>query len=271
MNSTVPVEYCRQKAAPPGSSFYYSTLLYPANIKRELYALHAFATELCELLTDCSDPGVARMKLGWWAEEVQRLQNNEARHPVTHELSFLKKRFPGLETTLSHLIYQYDQQINMFQPESYADLMNFLMQGTGLVWQLSAQICGVEHCNTPEIVAVIGCQIAWFDILQNSHRNSQLNRNYWPRDEISEGIDENEFYKVQINRLIKELDKEIQNINPVDCYSQLHAIIYAEIIISICREIKKTGFRLKQERINITPLRKLWIAWKTGRKIKKNL
>ena len=55
-----PDEYCQQKAAQSGSSFYYSFLFLPAERRRAITALYAFCREVDDVADDVSDAGVAR-------------------------------------------------------------------------------------------------------------------------------------------------------------------------------------------------------------------
>lgn len=262
--NNIPEDYCRQKAAAAGTNFYYSTLYSPVNIKHNLYALHAYAIELDELITECTDPGVARMKLGWWAEETQRLIDGQPRHPVTRLLVNVKEHFPEIEPALLQLIRYYEQHLNIEPPDNYQGLMDFLMEGPGLLWKLSARICNPHDTHTPDIIALLGCQFGWFQIIQNTHDNMQKNRNYWPRDEISGSPDE--LYAFQIKRLLEELENGTKLIADIDRFTQLPALIMTEIISRTCEEIKRSGYRIDRERITLTPFRKLLIAWKTRRK-----
>lgn len=268
MNTDISIEYCRQKAAPTGASFYYCTLYSPANIKRNLYSLHAFSSELDELLTDCSDPGIAHRKLVWWTEEIQRLIDGQARHPVTRELALIHERFPEMISMMIQLIRHYERQIDMEQPENYQDLLNFLQQGPGLLWMLSAKVCQARESVTPGIISNLGCQFAWFRILQNTYDNSVKNRRYWPINELADTQTGKEFYEFQVNRLIEELNTAIEEISPADRSTQLHALTMAQIIKKTCIEIARSGYQMDQEKISLTPLRKLWIAWLTKRKYK---
>ena len=85
-----PEAYCRNKAAPDGSNLYYATLYHDAQTRRIVHALFAFLHELNEAVYESSDPGVARVTLSWWFEEIGRLFTGTARHPVTLELSQLE-------------------------------------------------------------------------------------------------------------------------------------------------------------------------------------
>ena len=61
-----PDEYCQQKAARSGSSFYYSFLFLPQNQRRAITALYAFCREVDDVVDECQDPQIAATKLVWW-------------------------------------------------------------------------------------------------------------------------------------------------------------------------------------------------------------
>ena len=58
-----PDEYCQEKAARSGSSFYYSFLFLPQNRRRAITALYAFCREVDDVVDECQDPQVAATKL----------------------------------------------------------------------------------------------------------------------------------------------------------------------------------------------------------------
>jgi phytoene synthase len=68
-----PDEYCQQKAARSGSSFYYSFLFLPQNQRRAITALYAFCREVDDVVDECQDPQLAATKLAWWRQELARL------------------------------------------------------------------------------------------------------------------------------------------------------------------------------------------------------
>ena len=44
-------------------------------------------------------------------------------------------------------------------------------------------------------------------------------------------------------------------------------MILAEILLVTLAEIRRDGYRILHHRIALTPLRKLWIAWRTRRRL----
>ncbi len=81
-----PDDYCQQKAAQSGSSFYYSFMFLPPERRRAITALYAFCREVDDAVDEPGDPQVARAKLEWWRQEVAQLYSGNASHPVTRAL-----------------------------------------------------------------------------------------------------------------------------------------------------------------------------------------
>ena len=81
-----PDDYCQQKAASSGSSFYYSFLFLPAERRRAITALYAFCREVDDVVDEGLDPQVAAAKLVWWRNEVANLFAGKPQHPVARGL-----------------------------------------------------------------------------------------------------------------------------------------------------------------------------------------
>ncbi|MBP8309327.1 MAG: squalene/phytoene synthase family protein, partial [Burkholderiaceae bacterium] len=81
-----PDQYCQEKAARSGSSFYYSFLFLPAAQRRAITALYAFCREVDDTVDEASDASVARTRLAWWRDELARLYAGAPQHPVTRAL-----------------------------------------------------------------------------------------------------------------------------------------------------------------------------------------
>ena len=77
-----PNDYCQEKAAASGSSFYYSFLFLPPEKRRAITALYAFCREVDDCVDECSDPVIARQKLEWWRGEIERVFHDKPQHPV---------------------------------------------------------------------------------------------------------------------------------------------------------------------------------------------
>ena len=60
-------------------------------------------------------------------------------------------------------------------------------------------------------------------------------------------------------------DRAYAQLDPADRRAQRPGLIMAAIYRTLLDEIERDGYRVLDRRIALTPLRKLWIAWKTAR------
>ena len=81
-----PDEYCQQKAAASGSSFYYAFLFLPPERRRAITAVYAYCREVDDIVDAVIDPAVAQAKLTWWRGQVEALFRGDPNHPVTRAL-----------------------------------------------------------------------------------------------------------------------------------------------------------------------------------------
>ena len=78
-----PDRHCLDEAAPPGSSLYYATLFTGARERAVLVAVHALRQALLGIVDTVADPGVRAPKLNWWSEEIMEARDRRPRHPVS--------------------------------------------------------------------------------------------------------------------------------------------------------------------------------------------
>src|SRR5258708_12120168 len=81
-----PDQYCQEKAAASGSSFYYSFLFLPPERRRAITALYAFCREVDDVVDESLDPQLAATKLAWWRIELPNLFAGKPQPPVTKAL-----------------------------------------------------------------------------------------------------------------------------------------------------------------------------------------
>ena len=60
-------------------------------------------------------------------------------------------------------------------------------------------------------------------------------------------------------------DVSITALPAADRHAQRSGIIMARIYLTLLDEMERDGFRVLEHRVALTPLRKLWIAWRTAR------
>jgi len=115
-----PDEYCQDKAAHSGSSFYYSFIFLPQKQRRAITALYAYCREVDDVVDNISDPQVAAAKLQWWRTEIDALYRGQAQHPVTRALATVLDDFDLPEEQLEEILdgMGMDLQQNLSRPSS---------------------------------------------------------------------------------------------------------------------------------------------------------
>jgi phytoene synthase len=69
--------------------------------------------------------------------------------------------------------------------------------------------------------------------------------------------------RFQAQRAQSIYDEAFALLPPADRRSQRPGLMMAAIYRTLLDEIERDGFHVLQQRISLTPIRKLWLAWKT--------
>ena len=271
-----PHEYCQTKAAQSGSSFYYSFLFLPDDRRRAITALYAFCREVDDVVDDCTDPATARATLAWWRQELAAAFHGTPQHPVARALADIAPRFNLAEPRLAEIIdgMQMDLEFNRYP--SFEVLRQYCHRVAGVVGELSAEIFGYQDRRTLEYAADLGMAFQLTNIIRDVGEDARRNRIYLPLDEIERhGVsatditasrETDEFRRLiefQIERALGYYREAFAKLPAVDRRAQRAGIVMAAIYRTLLDEIRRDGCRVLSQRTSLTPVRKLWIAWRT--------
>ena len=78
-----PDRYCVDLAAPPGSSLHYATLYTGTRERGAIVAVHALRHVLVDIVDAIADANVRAAKLNWWSGEILHARDGDPRHPVS--------------------------------------------------------------------------------------------------------------------------------------------------------------------------------------------
>jgi phytoene synthase len=271
-----PDEYCQQKAARSGSSFYYSFLFLPAERRRAITALYAFCREVDDVADEVSDTALARTKLAWWRTEVANLFAGHPQHPVTRALQPHIADY-GLDAVrMNEIIDGMEMDLVHHRYPDFDALRLYAHRVAGVVGQLSASIFGHTRPETLEYAEALGLAFQLTNIVRDVGEDARRGRIYIPTDELSRfGVAPEELLqgragpgfaalmRFQAERADSYYDRAFALLPAADRRSQRAGLIMAAIYRTLLGEIRRDGYRVLDQRIALTPLRKLWIAWKT--------
>jgi phytoene synthase len=273
-------QYCQDKAAASGSSFYYSFLFLPTERRRAITALYAYCREVDDVVDECTDPGVARSKLTWWREEVARLYEGKPQHPVARALADVVDTYGITRDQLLTVIDGMAMDLEYNRYPDFDTLKLYCHRVAGVVGLMSARIFGYSDAHTLDYAADLGLAFQLTNIIRDVGEDARRNRVYLPLDELAKaGLDATQivhghahqehsenFRKLmeqQVARAQATYDRAFAQLPQQDRKAQIPGIIMAAIYRTLLEEIRADGCRVLTHRTSLTPVRKLWIAWKT--------
>ncbi|HTN50276.1 MAG TPA: presqualene diphosphate synthase HpnD [Burkholderiaceae bacterium] len=272
-----PDEYCQQKAAASGSSFYYSFLFLPPEQRRAITAVYAYCREVDDVVDEVSDPTVAQAKLGWWRGEIDALFHSRPNHPVTQALQpFLDGRFGITQERLLAVLDGMEMDLRQNRYLDFAALQHYAHRVAGVVGEMSASIFGYRNAATLGYASRLGLALQLINIIRDVGDDARRGRVYLPMDELQRfGVKVSDvlnarategfvpLMRFQADRARTVYRDALAQLPPEDRKAQRTGLIMGAIYSSLLDEIERDGFDVLHQRIALTPVRKLWIAWKT--------
>lgn len=271
-----PEQYCQQKAAQSGSSFYYSFLFLPPQRRLAITALYAFCREVDDVVDETSDPQVARATLDWWRKEVAQMVAGSPTHPVTRALH---PHLSAFDLRAEHLLAVIDGMEMDLTQTRYLDfiaLERYCWHVASVVGLMSARIFGCTDERTLQYAEKLGLAFQLTNIIRDVGEDARRGRIYLPISELQQfevpasdilGAKHSERFerlmRFQTERAQKLYDEAFALLPSQDRRAQRAGLIMAAIYRALLVEIERDGFRVLQHKISLTPLRKLWLAWKT--------
>jgi len=271
-----PDQYCKDKAAQSGSSFYYSFMFLPPDKRRAITALYAFCREVDDVVDENLNENVARASLAWWHTEVIAIYKGSPQHPVTRALAPVVRQYHLPQEHFHEIIKGMEMDL---QPHQYADfpsLKQYCYRVASIVGILAAKIFGYTNPDTLKYAQDLGLAFQLTNIIRDVGEDAQRGRIYLPMEELKLfGITSNEilhrqdsenFQKLiqfQIDRAQHYYYQAVAQLPAADRKTQRTGLIMAAIYQATLKKITASGCPVLTERVSLTPLRKLWIAWKT--------
>lgn len=277
-----PQDYCQQKAARSGSSFYYSFRLLDPERRAAITALYAFCREVDDVADECTDAHVARVKLAWWRGEVDALYTGQPTHPVTRALQPAVQRYELPREQLLEIIDGMEMDVDINRYGTFRELSLYCYRVAGVVGLLSAQIFGYQNRATQKYAHDLGMAFQLTNIIRDVREDAERNRIYLPLEDLRRfDVSEDDILNFKESDQFRQLmafeaaraeelyEKALEELPPEDRYAQLPGLAMAAIYRELLREIASEGYQVLRQRTTLTPLHKLWIAWRTAREEKR--
>ena len=132
-----PYDYCQQKAAASGSSFYYSFKFLPPERQRAITVLYAFCREVDDVVDEGGDVQTAANRLEEWRNEIEQLYAGIPRHPVTQALQDVLPHFDLPKEQLLEIIDGMEMDLQQTRYPDFKSLLLYCHRVAGVVGLLA--------------------------------------------------------------------------------------------------------------------------------------
>lgn len=280
-----PQAYAQQKAAASGSSFYYAFLFLPPAQRAAITAYYAFCREIDDVVDDVRDPGAAQTTLHWWRQQVALLFSQHPHEPPSHPaLLALKPHLQAFGIEAPHLLQVIDGcEMDLHQTRylDYPQLQQYCQLVAGVVGEVAARIFGQTQTQTTLYAHKLGLAFQLTNIIRDVGEDAMRGRIYLPIDDLQQfNVKAHELIKrgqgaevdftqrferlmqFQIQRAQQAYDEALALLPNEDRRSQKPGLMMASIYRTLLNEIATEPHLVLTQRVSLTPLRKLWLAWR---------
>ncbi|MGZ8272905.1 MAG: presqualene diphosphate synthase HpnD [Burkholderiaceae bacterium] len=272
-----PDDYCQQKAAASGSSFYYAFLFLPHERRRAITAVYAYCREVDDAVDEISDTSVAEAKLAWWSGEVDALFNRQPTHPVTRALlPFIDGPFGITRQRLDAILEGMAMDLRQNRYLDFPALKRYAHLVAGVVGEISAGVFGYTDPRTVQYADRLGLALQLINVIRDVGDDARRGRVYIPVDEMQrfEVRAADLLASRYVDGFVPLMHFQAERARAIYCEAlgllpladrraQRPGLIMGAIYATLLAEIERAKFQVLHQRIALTPLRKLWIAWRT--------
>ena len=257
---------------PEGSTLYYALNRLPPGKRSICVGLFGLYTEFHKLVFSTSD--TVYVQYGWWYQELERLLSDTPRHPVTIAVS----NWEGCDRAQP---LQWIENLEPFIRTSTFEDENALLALCANLTEPLFRACNLV-CGTtdPEDHTVRNAAAAYtlFGFIQDFGRYVRDGIIPAPRSDLdSMNITSHSLRtsgSPEIERLLQfQCDRAIGLLTPPPgepsrgpLLTHYYVLIISAIHLATLHQIRRCHYDVVNSRIDITPLRKAWIAWKIFRK-----
>jgi len=276
-----PQQYCEQRTRGSGSSFFYAFLFLPEQQRRAMMALYAFCREVDDIADEIKDREVARTKLAFWQQQITQVfdDSQSANHPVGQELQWVRSNFPIEQKLFNELILGMQHDIDGKPIASDDELKQYCYRVAGVVGLLTIAIFGYNNPKSRAFATALGHALQLTNMLRDVAEDASNGRIYLPQQRrIQFHVADQDFIDGDLHQGMQALLDHYGN-EAEQSYQQALSLLPAEdrpslkaslaigaIYYHYLLRLKKVNFDVWHHPISMSPLRKIWAAWRVWRR-----
>lgn len=273
------LSYCRDQAAPPGSASYYAYRFLPEQQKPAALAVLALRAELLETCTRIPEPSVAQARLDWWLAELSAAAAGTAQHPIAQALMQHVLHLPGRLELLEEMVAGAQDRLRYGHLEQERDFGLYAFRHEVAPWLILTDPSGEGRRVERDFAHAIGQALAWVRVLHQLGRDAARGQVLIPRETLARhGLDVPDLLQPRtseaVRAMLEKLGAQVRGqlrrartmLPPEVQPQQVMALISLAQAEALLGAMAEEDWRLLDARPELTPLRLLWLSWRTARK-----
>lgn len=259
---------------PPGSSAYYSVRFAPRSLRDPLAVLFGWRHLVRSVLSEVSDRGVAARKLAWWQEELDRIMSGTGSHPIARPLAQAITGADLPRQPLTEIIWATESILTDRRTADFAALLDRAQLDQGALCELIARVHGETRADRLAAARRAGAYCSLVELIRDSGRLLRQGRagflaDAWViQDQHTNSGEGQPFSREQLPSLCATIATDLAPYRNELGGSLSEQSVTTRILVrladALLAELVDSRFQVADQWIDLTPLRKLWIAWREG-------
>ena len=172
IENSAAIEFCRVQFKKDEPERYFISLFAPKTVQASLWSIFAFNSELSRIKNSVTEPMIGRIRLQWWRESLEKLEENNGRgHYILEALQTLLAQKVIQLSELMSLLDAREIEFEETPNRSIKEILKYTESTDGLLTELSAKIIS---CRPDDIYWAKKIGTSWGLIEIAANNNSKF-------------------------------------------------------------------------------------------------
>ena len=266
------------RAAPAGSMRYFSLLYAPEDRRDQLCALYVIDAEIRESAQSVNHD-VAHTRLQWWRAEIDRLANGSPQHPAARILNDTPIERASF-AKLHEMIAAADMDLARMTYSNMRELRAYSSRSGGAIQELMAAqlVAPAPLDETVRAIANrIGVGVRQSEMLRDLRQDAYAGRVYLPQERLTRhNVSLEDLRAREVAPNVKAALREFKDAVQEELQSAIRSAtaqlrplgVLAALHRKLLDRIAARDYDVATSRVELGPIEKPWVAWRTARNLK---